>query len=55
MAPELSKETVTLSGPSTEIGKVGDLHRPEETHKGEVTLISVTLDTALRFLYQERQ
>ena len=44
---ELSKETVTLSGPSTEIDKV-ETCTAEVTHKGELT-DSVTLDTALRF------
>ena len=45
---ELSKETVTLSGPSTEIDKV-ETCTAEVTHKGELT-DSVTLDTALRFI-----
>ncbi len=44
---EVSKETVTLSGPSTEIDKV-ETCTAEVTHKGELT-DSVTLDTALRF------
>ena len=44
---ELSKETVTLSGPSTEIDKVTTC-TAEVTHNGELTE-SVTLDTALRF------
>ncbi len=44
---ELSKETVTISGPSTEIDKV-ETCTAEVTHKGELT-DSVTLDTALRF------
>ena len=42
-----TKETVTLSGPSTEIDKV-ETCTAEVTHKGELT-DSVTLDTALRF------
>ena len=50
---ELSKETVTLSGPSTEIDKV-ETCTAEVTHKGELT-DSVTLDTALRFYTEERQ
>lgn len=44
---ELSKETVTLSGPSTEIDKVTTC-TAEVTHNGELTE-SVTLDTPLRF------
>ena len=44
---ELSKESVTLSGPSTEIDKVTTC-TAEVTHNGELTE-SVTLDTALRF------
>jgi len=44
---ELSKETVTLSGPSTEIDKVATC-TAEVTHNGELTE-SVTLDTGLRF------
>ena len=44
---DVSKETVTLSGPSTEIDKV-ETCTAEVTHKGELT-DSVTLDTALRF------
>ena len=44
---ELSKETVTLSGPSTEIDTL-ETCTAEVTHKGELT-DSVTLDTALRF------
>ena len=44
---EVSKETVTLSGPSTEIDKVTTC-TAEVTHNGELTE-SVTLDTALRF------
>ena len=44
---ELSKETVTLSGPSTEIDKV-ETCTAEVTHNGDLT-DSVTLDTNLRF------
>ena len=44
---DISKETVTLSGPSTELSKV-ETCTAEVTHKGELT-DSVTLDTALRF------
>ena len=44
---ELSKETVTLSGPSTEIDKV-ETCTAEVTHNGELTS-PVTLDTDLRF------
>ena len=44
---DISKETVTLSGPSTELSQV-ETCTAEVTHKGELT-DSVTLDTALRF------
>ena len=44
---ELSKETVTLSGPSTEIDEV-ETCTAEVTHKGDLTE-SVTLNTGLRF------
>ena len=44
---ELSKETVTLSGPSTEIDKV-ETCTAEVTYNGELTS-PVTLDTSLRF------
>ena len=44
---ETSKETVTLSGPSTELNEVESC-TAEVTHKGELT-DSVTLDTPLRF------
>ena len=44
---ELSKETITLSGPSTEIDKV-ETCTAEVTHNGDLTE-SVTLNTGLRF------
>ena len=44
---EVSKETVTLSGPSTELSKV-ETCTAEVTHNGELTS-PVTLDTDLRF------
>ena len=44
---EVSKETVTLSGPSTELSKV-EACTAEVTHNGELTS-PVTLDTDLRF------
>ena len=44
---EVSKDMVTLSGPSSELDKVTTC-TAEVTHKGELT-DSVTLDTALRF------
>ena len=44
---DVSKETVTLSGPSTELSKV-ETCTAEVTHNGDLT-DSVTLDTPLRF------
>ncbi len=44
---EVSKETVTLSGPSTELSQV-ETCTAEVTHKGELTS-PITLDTDLRF------
>ena len=44
---EVSKETVTLSGPSTELNKV-ETCTAEVTYNGELTS-PVTLDTSLRF------
>ena len=44
---DISKETVTLSGPSTELSKV-ETCTAEVTHNGELTS-PVTLDTDLRF------
>ena len=44
---EVSKETVTLSGPSTELSKV-ETCTAEVAHNGELTS-PVTLDTDLRF------
>ena len=44
---DISKETVTLSGPSTELSKV-ETCTAEVTYNGELTS-PVTLDTSLRF------
>lgn len=46
----VSKESVTLSGPSSELGKVTSC-TAEVTHKGKLTE-TVTLDTPLRFYTQ---